>query len=274
VSKGFTRADAWIRDDGVDDVAIARIDGILALWRQGDVVLQEEGFVHLADLASPLTEEAEAAQASVGSGMDDPSIAGVYTAVPGVVVLSQTCDIVRSCCERPFVEVAPLLEVDEARLRETKRALVVNRAYVPGMAARRLVADLDRVMTVEKAVLARWPRTLGCSTDAEARAFSEALGRKRARPAFPDDFVAALARLQRRIRDKHGRKSSEGQLLEALREIRIHAARRGMPRKSSCGSCSSSISIPRGLRAGGPTRSKVGSSSLIATAALRSPIPK
>jgi hypothetical protein len=224
VSKGYGRADARIRNDGVGDADIARIDGILAVWRQGDVVLQEEGFVHLADLACPLTEEADAAQTAVGSGMDDPSIAGIYTAVPGVVVLTQTCDIVRSCCKRPFVEVAPLVQVDEAGLRETRKALVVNRAYVPGVADRRLVADLDRVMTVEKAVLVRWPRTPGCSTDAETRAFGEALGRKRARPAFPDDFVAALARLQRRIRDKHGRSSIEGQLLEALREIRIHAS--------------------------------------------------
>jgi hypothetical protein len=140
------------------------------------------------------------------------------------LVLTQTCDIVRSCRARPFVDVAPLIEVNEARLRETRKALVVNRAYVPGIAGRRLVADLDRVMTIEKAVLAAWPRTSGWSTDAEARAFGEALGRKRARPAFPDDFVAAMAQLQRRIRDKHGRSSTEGRLLKSLREIRIHAS--------------------------------------------------
>ena len=208
----------------MDEADIARIDGLLAVWRQGDVVLQEEAFVHLADLAYPLTEEAEAAQAAVASGMDEPQIAGVYTAVPGVVVLTQTCDIVRSCRVRPFVEVAPLIEVDEARLRDARKVLVINRAYVPGIADRGLVADLDRVMTVEKTVLAEWPRTLGLSSDAEARAFGEALSRKRARPAFPDDFVGAMAQLQRRIRDRHGKSSSEGRLLEALREIRIHAS--------------------------------------------------
>jgi hypothetical protein len=197
---------------------------MMAVWRQGDVVLQEEDFVHLAALTCPLTAEAEAAQAAGDRGLDDPSIAGVYTAVLGVVVLTQTCDIVRSCRGRPFVEVAPLIQLDEARLRETRKALLVNRAYVPGIADRRLVADLDRVMTVEKAVLAEWARTPGCSTDAEARAFGECLSRKRARPAFPDDFVGAMARLQRRIRDRHGRSSIEGQLLAALREIRVHAS--------------------------------------------------
>ena len=221
----------------MDDADIACINGLLAVWRQGDVVLQEEGFVHLADLACPLTEEAEAAQAAVASGTDEPQIAGIYTAVPGVVVLTQTCDIVRSCRERPFVEVAALMEVEEARLRETRKALLVNRVYVPGIADRRLVADLDRVMTVEKAVLVRWPRTPGYSTEAEARAFGEALGRKRTRPAFPDDFV-------------------------------------GMPRKSLCASCSSRIRTLRDSRASGPAMLRLGSISSMATAASRSPIPK
>jgi hypothetical protein len=274
VSRGSDRANARIRDEGVDDADIARINGLLAVWRQGDVVLQEEGFVHLADLACPLTEEAEAAQAAVASGTDEPQIAGIYTAVPGVVVLTQTCDIVRSCRERPFVEVAALMEVEEARLRETRKALLVNRAYVPGIADRRLVADLDRVMTVEKAVLARWPRTPGYSTEAEARAFGEALGRKRTRPAFPDDFFAAMTRLQRRIRDKHGRSSSEGRLLEALREIRIHASPSWDAPQVLVRFCSSRIRTLRDSRASGPAMLRLGSISSMATAASRSPIPK
>jgi hypothetical protein len=142
---------------------------------------------------------------------------------PGWIQFSCSRDVVRSCRERPFVELAPLIAVDEGRLRETKKALLVNRAYVPGVAERRLVADLDRV-TAEKVVLAGWPRTPGWSTDAEARVLAEALARKRVRPAFPDDFVAEIERLQRRIRDKHGRSSIEGRLLEALREIRVHAS--------------------------------------------------
>jgi len=34
--------------------------------------------------------------------------------------------------------------------------------YIPGVAELNLVADLDRVMTVEKAVVAEWERKSGC----------------------------------------------------------------------------------------------------------------
>lgn len=59
-------------------------------------------------------------------------------------------------------------------------------------------------MTVEKAVVASWTRTDGCRTDEQRRAFATALSRKRARFAFPDDFVAAARQLQDRLADKHG----------------------------------------------------------------------
>jgi hypothetical protein len=84
-----------------------------------------------------------------------------------------------------------------------------------------LVVDLDRVMTVEKPVLEQWQRTDGCRNDDERRLFAEALARKRARPALPDDFVALLKKLQDRWKDKHGRDSDEGRALRSLREIRV-----------------------------------------------------
>jgi hypothetical protein len=33
--------------------------------------------------------------------------------VLGLVVVTQSCDVVRSCTERPYVEVCPLVEVDD-----------------------------------------------------------------------------------------------------------------------------------------------------------------
>ena len=45
----------------------------------------------------------------------------VLDEVQGVVMLSQTCDIVRNCRLRPFVEVAPLIEVDELWVEEIRR---------------------------------------------------------------------------------------------------------------------------------------------------------
>lgn len=92
------------------------------------------------------------------------------------------------------------------------------------MADKLLVADLDRVMTVEKAVVAEWERVPGCDTDEDIRRFALCLARKRARFAFPDDFTALAARLQRRLLEKHHKQSDEGRGLRALREIRVRAA--------------------------------------------------
>lgn len=44
-------------------------------------------------------------------------------------------------------------------------------------------------MTVEKAVVAQWERKEGCLNDQEIRDLGIALTRKRARFAFPDDFI-------------------------------------------------------------------------------------
>ncbi len=71
---------------------------------------------------------------------------------------------------------------------------------MPGLADRNLVADLDLLMTVEKAVLVGVPaKTIirGLRTDEEIRVFAESLSRRFARCAFPDDFVAAICSIQK-----------------------------------------------------------------------------
>lgn len=196
--------------DGCDQV-----DAALLPWRQGDCVVGEQWFVFRTDLERPLTLAGAAASAE-----------GVDTAeseVFGFMVLTQTCDLVRTSSERPFVEVCPLVEVDEAQHREIERGRRPNYAFVPALADRRLVGDLDRVMTIEKAVVAGWDRVPGWQTDAEARRLALALARKRARVAFPDDFVAFATPLMSRMSSKHDKQSDEGRALRALREIRVRA---------------------------------------------------
>jgi len=147
----------------------------------------------------------------------------IVSEVEGLVVVTQTCDVVRTCAERPFLEVSPLLKVPETVAQEVSRGRRPRFAHVPATAGRRLVADLDRTMTVEKSVAAKWRRTPGWSTDHEARAFVQALGRKRTRFAFPDDFVELVGGLRERILGKHDKMSEEGQALRDLREIRVQA---------------------------------------------------
>lgn len=139
-------------------------------------------------------------------------------------MLTQTCDVVRKCTERPFVEVAPLVAVTEQIFQDISRLKRPGFAYVPATAERMLVADLDRTMTVEKSIVANWTRIPGWTTDEEIRDFAEALSRKRSRFAFPNDFEQAVSRLQDRLIQKHDKDSPEGAHLRALREIRVRAA--------------------------------------------------
>ena len=141
-----------------------------------------------------------------------------------MVMLSQTCDVVRGCRKRPFVEVAPLIEMSRREIEAVRRLQRPAFAYVSATAEERLVADLDRTMTVEKALVAGWTRTSGWDTDDKLRDFALALARKRSRFAFPDDFVAAARSLQKHLVGKHDKRTEEGAHLRALREIRVRAA--------------------------------------------------
>ncbi len=203
------------------------IDQALQAWRQGDISLDAGlEFLHLADLSRPHSHasiQVTEALADAG-GAIEAGATPVLDEVRGMVMLSQTCDVIRGCRARPFVEIAPLIEVPEQWVEEIRRLKRPAFAYVPIVAGDRLVADLDRTMTVEKALVAGWARTPGWETDDELRNFASALARKRSRFAFPDDFVAAAADLQSRLAARHNRQTTEGAHLRALREIRVRAS--------------------------------------------------
>ena len=197
------------------DIWIQAIDTTLLEWCQGDCVLGEHWFIYRFNPQRPLTSD------SADVAKEETDLA--ESEVKGFAIVTQTCDIVRSCNERPFVEIVPLVEVDEQQLHDVQRSRRPQYAYIPGVAGLNLVADLDRIMTVEKAVVAEWERKPGCLSDDEIRALGQALTRKRARFAFPDDFTDFARKLQNRLRDKHDKDTDEGEALRALREIRVRA---------------------------------------------------
>ena len=222
------------------------IDEALRAWRQGDVSLDAGlEFIHLADLTRPHSS----ASLQVAGAMEERGDAleagpvSILDEVRGVVMLSQTCDVVRECRKRPFVEVAPLIEMSQHEIEGIRRLRRPAFAYVPATAGDCLVADLDRTMTVEKALVAGWTRTPGWETDGELRDFSLALARKRSRFAFPDDFVGAAQAFQRHIAGKHDKRTEEGAHLRALREIRVRAAPSLGQRRGS-----SQLVVHQGLR--------------------------
>lgn len=185
-------------------------------WRQGDCVLQPCDFFWQVDPRFPLTPAGRDAAA------EDAEIA--TQAFSGAVVLTQTCDIVRSCEDRPFLEVAPLVEVELARFAEIKKGKQPGYLYLPALAEKRLVGDLSRPMTVEKSLVAGWERVPGWRRDQEGQNLSRAIVRRLERFAFPDDIVLMYGKWERRIKEKHGKTSSEGQALDRILEIRVEAA--------------------------------------------------
>lgn len=192
------------------------INAALADWRQGDLTLGEQWLLTRADPARPLTPESR-------SGCDEET-GNTEAEVAGLAVLTQTCDLVRRWTERPYVEVAPLVTLEEQAWPLARRGRLPRYFVLRGLETSRLAVDLDRVMTLEKAVVAGWVRVPGCADDEEARRFALALARKRARFAFPDDLTALVKPLQDRLIQKHDKASPEGRALQALREIRLRAS--------------------------------------------------
>lgn len=203
----------------------AQINAAMEKWRQGDLFLSENlFFIHLADLAKPLTSEAtEIASERTATG-DDLEVEGVASTVIGYVIITQTCDIVRDCKRRPYVELCPLVKVTPAIVNEVRLLRRPAFALVPGISDKNLVADLDRIITVEKAFLSSFECVAGCRTDSERRTFADALSRHRIRPAFPDEFNNCMGPVRDHLKKIHRRSDPEGLLIQSIGEIRVSAS--------------------------------------------------
>lgn len=202
------------------------INQSLKSWRQGDVCLDDGlKFFHIADLSKPHSNASiQVTDSLLSSEMHvENETTPVWQKVPGIVVLSQTCDIIRECRKYPYIQVAPLLKVERQWVQEIRLLKRPLFAYVPSTADKNLVADLDRTMTIEKAIVYGFKRIPGCNSDDERLRFASALARKSSRFAFPDEFISAIRPVQARLIDKHNKNSDEGAHIRALFEIRVRA---------------------------------------------------
>lgn len=211
-----------------DSKLVEQVDVALSVWCQGDVCCDIDfGFVYLADRSRPHTPASVGVLVGELGTPEQIQESGIMAVsedkIEGLVVLTQTCDLVRSCRNRPYVEVAPLIKVSEQVMEEARLLKRTALAYIPCKASDCLVADLDRIMTVEKGVVAGWTRIRGCNTAEESRQFREAIGRKRSRNPFPDQFVIAIEAMKNRLLQKHNKETEEGAHLNSLREIRVLA---------------------------------------------------
>lgn len=140
----------------------------------------------------------------------------------GVVLVSQTCDIVQSPTTRPFITVGALCRLSGGDASAAAAGHIPRYVQIPALPADYFV-DLDRLASVRKARLSKWPRIQGCDTDEEARRFSRSVGRYFSRFAFPDDLNPALKPLVQRLKEKRRRDSTEGRAVDALIDVRLIA---------------------------------------------------
>jgi hypothetical protein len=182
----------------------------LSQWRQGDYSLT---------LAEILTVDGLIEEDGIL-----PDVAAA--AVPGLVVVTQTCDIVNAVPGKDYVVVCPLKMMTEQALEDVRKGRSPAAAVLEHPPQPNLVVDLGRMMSIHKSVLARMERRDGFSTDAGRTRFAEALERKHGRFAFPDSFNDhVLAKLRDRILGAHGKPTSEnGKAYRSIQTARVTAA--------------------------------------------------
>ena len=141
-------------------------------------------------------------------------------AAHGVALLSQSCDVVRSEDQRPYVQVAGLVPATPDEIARAERGEVPSRLYLERLKELGMLVDLDAAATVHKSVVATWEHTPGCATDAERRRVAYALARFRQRFAFPDTFNDLILPVRRWIEAKRSKNSPQGNFVRAMREVR------------------------------------------------------
>lgn len=138
----------------------------------------------------------------------------------GVVVLSQSCDIIREVEARPYVQVAALVPATIAELQRAVNKEVPSRIHLNCLLDKELLIDLDVIATVHKSVVATWSRTQGCLDDHERRRVAAGFARHRQRFAFPDKFNDLITPVRSWIEKKRNKQSVQGNFVRALHEIR------------------------------------------------------
>jgi len=178
----------------------------LAGWRQGDYTLSALEFL-------------------VANGWSGTELETDAEPVEGLVVISQTCDIVNTTPDKQHVVVCPLIKLTEQSFEEIRKARSPAAAMLEHPPEPCVAVDLGRMMSVNKSVLLRFERREGFTTDEARTAFAEALQRKLGRFAFPNKFSdEVLHKLRGRILNAHGKsESNHGKAYRSIRTTRVTA---------------------------------------------------
>ncbi|MFE3991558.1 hypothetical protein ACFXPW_07650 [Streptomyces goshikiensis] len=123
----------------------------------------------------------------------------------GVVIISQTCDVVRD--NKEYLQVAPLVRLQGNSARQAAKGAMPGYVLVP-KAGTNAFADLDHVATVSKQHLALLVPQRGVTSTQDLRLFGMRVGRRYSRFAFPDAISEWLQPLKGLVIEKSGRSAS------------------------------------------------------------------
>lgn len=194
-------------------------------WQQGDIIdLDGLPFVYLADLRKPILPESKEFIGNETVGDGENPYAAISVDVKKFVVISQTCDLIRDFSTIPTALLSVVEKVNEKELLASKKGISLRYLFLPALERELQVANLDRMMTIEKTALLRVEpskKIAAFTSEDEAQVLSESIARKFKRFAFPDDFTNAVSKFRSFINEKHDKGSANGKMLQAVREIRI-----------------------------------------------------
>jgi len=140
----------------------------------------------------------------------------------GVVVVSQTCDIVLA--DRTAVHVARRMRLTDPHAREARDGKRPRFVHLPQVGEHDF-ADLDVLATVAKSEVASHSRLPGVAGVQQMRRFAGAVARKFGRFAFPDAVAPWLRPLEDVVASKSRKPNSpEGKAVEQVVELRVEAA--------------------------------------------------
>lgn len=178
----------------------------VSAWRQGDYSLDHPYIV-------------------VVNGLEEGQFAPSAGDALGLVVVSQTCDVVNYGPGKDYVTVSPLVESTEERVKNARRGSSPSLAVLENPPSGSAAVDLGQTMSLHKSVLAGLERREGFDTDEARSRFGDAVARKYGRFAFPDAFsVEVLEPLRRKLQRGYGKDSDQSRAYGCIDSIRAVAS--------------------------------------------------
>ena len=140
----------------------------------------------------------------------------------GVVLLSQTCDIIQPTKARCVV--APVISADAQMMSAAAKGRSPLLFYAEVIDGLPVVADMQQIVSVPKTLLigrVMRARTVADVSSREAADLADRIGRAFTRFAFPNEVYGALRKLRQEAQHKSGTDSPFGRVLDYVDELRV-----------------------------------------------------